>query len=74
MDSTEKANATPAKLVSTVESLRLALEQMGLSTKGHKPELKQRYRKALKKQKETAEAVKEAETPSKPIEEPAKIE
>ncbi|OAD01830.1 hypothetical protein MUCCIDRAFT_132030, partial [Mucor lusitanicus CBS 277.49] len=59
---------------STVESLRLALEQMGLSTKGHKPELKQRYRKALKKQKETAEAVKEAETPSEPIEEPAKIE
>lgn len=36
----------------TVEGLRLALEQLGLCTKGLKPELKQRYKKAIKKQKE----------------------
>lgn len=37
----------------TVEGLRLALEGLGLCTKGLKPELKQRYKKALKKQKES---------------------
>ncbi|OBZ86079.1 3'-5' exonuclease eri1 [Choanephora cucurbitarum] len=40
----------PVNKVTTVESLRIALQQLGLNTKGHKPELKQRYRKALKKQ------------------------
>jgi hypothetical protein len=39
----------------TVEGLRVALEQLGLSSKGLKPELKQRFRKAMKKQKEEAE-------------------
>lgn len=39
--------------VTTVEGLRIALEELGLCTKGHKPELKQRLRKAIKKQKET---------------------
>lgn len=47
----------------TVEGLRLALEQLGLCTKGLKPELKQRYKKALKKQKESeAKAVTTPET------------
>lgn len=38
--------------LTTVEGLRIALEELGLCTKGHKPELKQRFRKAMKKQKE----------------------
>lgn len=37
--------------LTTVEGLRLALEELGLNSKGLKPELKQRYRKAVKKQK-----------------------
>ncbi|KAG2201753.1 hypothetical protein INT47_002013 [Mucor saturninus] len=39
--------------VTTVEGLRIALEELGLCTKGHKPELKQRFRKAMKKQKDS---------------------
>ncbi|KAI8086517.1 double-strand siRNA ribonuclease Eri1 [Halteromyces radiatus] len=35
--------------LTTVEQLRLKLEALGLETKGHKPELKKRLRKALKK-------------------------
>jgi 3'-5' exoribonuclease 1 len=38
--------------LTTVEGLRIALEELGLCTKGHKPELKQRFRKAIKKQKD----------------------
>lgn len=38
--------------LTTVEGLRLALEELGLNSKGHKPELKRRFRKAIKKQKE----------------------
>ncbi|KAI8639243.1 ribonuclease H-like domain-containing protein [Parasitella parasitica] len=57
----ETAAAAAADKPTTVEALRLALEQMGLNTKGYKPELKQRYKKALKKQKEAnAEAEAEA--------------
>jgi hypothetical protein len=41
----------------TVEGLRLALEELGLSTKGHKPDLKLRLRKAKKKQKESSSTV-----------------
>lgn len=48
--------------LTTVEGLRLALEELGLNTKGHKPELKQRYRKAIKKQKETPSPTKEQVT------------
>lgn len=43
------------KSPTTVESLRIALEQLGLNSKGHKQELKQRLKKAKKKQKESAE-------------------
>ena len=70
METAEEPHATTPKPATTVEALRLALEQMGLSTKGHKPELKQRYRKAVKKQKETADAVKAAKAPLEPTEEP----
>lgn len=58
VDKTANVQTKPA---TTVEALRIALEQMGLNTKGHKPELKQRYRKALKKQKEAAEAAEATE-------------
>lgn len=70
METAEEPHAKTPKPATTVEALRLALEQMGLSTKGHKPELKQRYRKAVKKQKETADAVKAAKAPLEPTEEP----
>lgn len=46
----------------TVEGLRLALEQLGLSTKGHKPELKQRLRKAKKKLKDVGAPSSPAKT------------
>lgn len=69
----DKSANVQAKPATTVEALRVALEQMGLNTKGYKPELKQRYRKALKKQKEAAEAASTSSstslTPSPPIEE-----
>ncbi|KAI7861099.1 hypothetical protein BDC45DRAFT_13312 [Circinella umbellata] len=35
--------------ITTVESLRKALGELGLDTRGHKPELKKRLRKAKKK-------------------------
>lgn len=35
--------------LTTVESLRQQLENLGLDTRGHKPELKKRLRKAKKK-------------------------
>ncbi|KAK4520624.1 substrate-specific activator of APC-dependent proteolysis [Mucor velutinosus] len=71
MEPAEETHTATVKHATTVEALRMALEQMGLSTKGHKPELKQRYRKAVKKQKETAEAAKAVEAPPEPVEEPA---
>ena len=46
-------------MVSTVEELRSALEGLGLNTKGLKPELKQRYRKALKKQNNKSNSEKD---------------
>lgn len=62
----DKLANVQAKPATTVEALRTALEQMGLNTKGYKPELKQRYRKALKKQKEAIESASAASTPSTP--------
>ncbi|KAI9279616.1 ribonuclease H-like domain-containing protein [Sporodiniella umbellata] len=41
--------------MNTVEGLRLALQELGLCTKGQKGELKQRFRKAQKKAKEQEE-------------------
>ncbi|CAO3659498.1 unnamed protein product [Rhizopus stolonifer] len=53
----------------TVEGLRLALEELGLNTKGQKAELKQRLRKAKKKLKELEEKkLKETEENKKPKE------
>lgn len=50
--------------LTTVEGLRLALEELGLNSKGLKPELKQRYRKAIKKQKSSLPPTpKNEETP-----------
>lgn len=40
----------------TVESLRKALADLGLDTRGHKPELKKRLRKAKKKLNATSES------------------
>ncbi|KAI8991457.1 ribonuclease H-like domain-containing protein [Mycotypha africana] len=60
-EAVEQNNAckNPAnRSITTVEELRIALEKMGLSTKGHKAELKRRYRKASKKQKEKEDDVK----------------
>lgn len=43
----------------TVESLRIALAELGLDTSGHKPELKRRLRKAREK-KETEQRIAKA--------------
>ncbi|CEP14273.1 hypothetical protein [Parasitella parasitica] len=56
-----------AKKPTTVEALRLALEEMGLNTKGYKPALKQRYRKALKKQKEAETASNDTNIATLPL-------
>jgi hypothetical protein len=53
-------------ITTTVEGLRLALEQLGLNSKGLKPELKQRYRKAMKKQKEEREKLQPVDNEQTP--------
>ncbi|CAO3589370.1 unnamed protein product [Absidia cylindrospora] len=51
MTDTAESNAIPVSdsSLTTVEQLRRQLEALGLETKGHKPELKKRLRKANKK-------------------------
>ncbi|KAI9255117.1 hypothetical protein BDA99DRAFT_152791 [Phascolomyces articulosus] len=45
----DSTTMTSSSTTTTVESLRKALEELGLDTRGHKPELKKRLRKAKKK-------------------------
>lgn len=52
LETTPKTPDTTKPATTTVEGLRVALEQLGLNSKGHKQELKQRLRKALRKQKD----------------------